>query len=150
MNIMTFTENFLQSEFAKKNLFMHIQIGIPMPFKYEDGAAVRYFLHKVTCTEDKIVFSQPIGEVVLTYPASRIIYFSLINHNSNYHVAEAVVKKNETEKFARLVDNIYNEFDKAINSDANYNNYYDLLRYSSKTMDVLEWYGGLYDSDSSI
>lgn len=157
MRTANFIDEFLHSDFAKKNLFTHLQIGFPMPLAYENGIAVRCFFHKLICTEKQITLSGPRFEIILSYPSGRIIYFSPLD-DKTYHTTDVVITKKQVENLEYTFEQMYDACDEVIGfydeyqkvTDVIYKQYYNRLEKVSKSIDMADWYGGLYDSDGSI
>lgn len=157
MSIIEFVDEFLNSDFAKRNLYTHMQMGFPMPVKYREGIAIRFFFHKLVCTREQIILSEPRFEIVLSYPSGRIVFFSEIN-NKKYSTSEAAIPEKKAERllysFERIYDacddavDFYNEYHKA--TGIVYKKYYESLEKVAEDIGLSDWYGGLYDSGSSI
>lgn len=152
MGIKSFTDNFLQSDFVRKNLYTHLQLGFPMPVPYENGIAIRCFFHKLNCNEQQITLSQPKFEIRLAYPSGKIIYFSEVV-DKKYQTPEVIITKKRADNFEYTFEQMYAACDEVIDfyseyfkvTDVVYKKYYKHLERLSTGIGMSDWYGGLYD-----
>lgn len=157
MNIKEFTDEFLRSDFAKRNIYTHLQMGYPLPVPYKNGVAIRFLFHKLSCNKEQITLSEPRFEIVLAYPSGRILYFSELDNN-RYNAAEAAITKQKAAmlaySFKQVCDNcdellqFYNTYSRV--TGIMYKKYYENLTKASSNIGLGDWYGGVYDPNSSI
>ena len=149
-------EDFLAGDFARKNIFSHLQAGIPFPFLYKDGIGLRFWFHRLCCTADGITLSSPVFEVRFTYPSGRIIYFS--ETDAAFQPHEIKIPKNNMRLFKSVYTRCYSACDEVLDFfDAHHTltptalkEYYRCVDKNTPDIGIDKWYGGSYDYNRGI
>lgn len=155
MNTRIFVDEFLNSDFAKKNLYTHLQAGYPLPIQRNNVLAIKLLFHPLICTLQQITLSEPIFEIVLEYPTARILYFSQLEPQNNTQI---VIPQQKVQYFANSFEQAFNNCDELLQFFETYNRitpivfkqYYEQLNTAITDTGLAVWYGGIYDSLSSI
>lgn len=151
MNTRKFTEDFLKGDFAKKNLYSHLQFGFPQPFSHKNGLAIRYLLHKFSCDKNEIIFFSPSFEIDIIYPSgiiSRFVELDSIDKNNTvgFPKNKVIRLKNAFEESYATCDELLNFYNAhQFVTPIVYKKYYQQLEKISTDIGFAEWYGGLYD-----
>ena len=144
-----FIEAFLKSEFANRNLFSHLQAGIPIPIPYKNGFGIRLFFHRIICTSEQISFSAPKFEVCIVYPTGRIFRFTELDENSD-NVEYADIPNNKANALRHFYKSCYLECDECLEFFDSHkkitpvvlNKYNDFVKKASEGTGLEIWYGG--------
>ena len=150
MNTREFTDHFFNGEFAKRNLFSHMQIGIPLPILHKEGLGTRLLFHKMSCTEDRICLSAPRFEVCAVYPSGRIYRFSEFDVPS-FKTEEIIIPKKKTVRFKTMFEQCFSACDDVFAfydlhgkvTSIVLKKYYELVGKYAEDFGIEEWYGGL-------
>lgn len=151
MDTRKFLDDFLSGDFAKKNLYSHLQMGFPQPFPYKNGLAIRILFHKFSCDKDEISFYSPSFEINLIYPSGIISKFTELESSDKNVVVK--IPGNKVIRFKNAFEECYAACDELLNfynthqsvTPIVYKKYYQYLERLSDDIGFLKWYGGLYD-----
>lgn len=150
-------EGFLCSEFAGNNVYLHSQAGLPQPFLHKGGLGLRLWLHGLDCTQDAIVLSAPQYEIRFVYPTVRIVFFSEIEPDA-FPVSRIVLPKKKVKSFKSLYERSFSASDEVLEffdmhhkmTSVVLKEYYQCIDKNASETGMEQWYGGLYDHNSSV
>lgn len=157
MSTRQITEQFLKSEFASKNLYSRLQIGLPLPVLYKDRLGLYFLFHKLHCTADEITISSPKFEVCLIYPSSRIVRYAELG-DSAYKPSIISIPAKNVKKLKNVYESCFFACDEVLTfydvhrkiTPIVLKKYYECIEKYASDIGVERWYGGLYDNNSSI
>ena len=149
MDARQFTDQFIKSDFASKNLFSHLQMGIPLPMLRHDELCLKLLFHKMRCGEDGIVLSAPRFEVCLAYPSGRIVRFLEIE-DAESQTNEVQVPQKKLRSFQNFYERSFSACDEILSFYEQHRSVTDILfrRYHSHVAELAagigmaQWYGG--------